>query len=112
MPVTGHTFDGDSSMNKSLSQGQGKSLLDDPKTVRKLELNYRKNRQQDNTHVMDKLAAEFRYEDCQEARWNPEIFSLLYGTKLWDEATEAQRTKLNQLYWVAYYSQIISAEIA
>jgi hypothetical protein len=99
-------------MNKSLWQAQDKSLLDDQKTLRKLELNLRKNRQQDNTANMDRLAAEFRYEDCREARWNPEIFSLLYGTKLWDEATEAQRTKLNQLYWVAYYSQIISAEIA
>jgi hypothetical protein len=99
-------------MNKSLSQRQDKSLLDDQRTLRKLELNYRKNKQQDNTQTMDRLASEFRYEDCQEARWNPEIFSLLYGTKLWDEATGWQRTKLNQLYWVAYYSQIISAEIA
>ena len=99
-------------MNRSLSQRQDRSLLDDQKTYRKLELNFRKNRQQDNTANMDKLAAEFRYEDCKDARWNPEIFSLLYGTHLWDQATDAQRTKLNQLYWVAYYSQIISAEIA
>ncbi len=99
-------------MNKSLSQRQDRSLLDDQKTLRKLELNFRKNKQQDNTANMDKLAAEFCYEDCKDARWNPEIFSLLYGTTLWDNATQAQRTKLNQLYWVAYYSQIISAEIA
>jgi hypothetical protein len=99
-------------MNKSLSQRQDHSLLDDQKTLRKLELNLRKNRQQDNTANMDRLAAEFCYEDCREMRWNPEIFSLLYGTHLWNNATEAQRTKLNQIYWVAYYSQIISAEIA
>lgn len=99
-------------MNKSLSQRQDTSLLDDQKTLRKLELNLRKNRQQDNTANMDQLAADFCYEDCREARWNPEIFSLLYGTHLWDNATEEQRTKLNQIYWVAYYSQIVSAEIA
>src|SRR5215813_2473937 len=99
-------------MNRSLSQHHDKSLLDDAKTLRKLELNYRKNKQQDNTPAMDVLAAEFRYEDCQDLRWNPEQFSLLYGTPLWDSATEEQRTKLNQIYWVAYYSQIISAEIA
>lgn len=99
-------------MNKTLSQRQDNSLLDDPKTLRKLELNFRKNRQQDNTPTMDKLAAEFCYEDCKGTLWNPEIFSLLYGTPLWEKATEAQRTKLNQIYWVAYYSQIISAEIA
>src|SRR5262245_18394050 len=99
-------------MNRSLSQRHDKSLFDDAKTLRKLELNYRKNKQQDNTPAMDVLAAEFRYEDCQDLRWKPEQFSLLYGTPLWDSATEEERTKLNQIYWVAYYSQIISAEIA
>ena len=99
-------------MNRSLSQRHDKSLFDDAKTLRKLELNYRKNKQQDNTPTMDALAADFRYEDCKDQRWNPEQFSLLYGTPLWDAATEEQRTKLNQIYWVAYYSQIISAEIA
>lgn len=99
-------------MNRSLSQRHDKSLFDDAKTLRKLELNYRKNKQQDNTPAMDALTADFRYEDCKDLRWNPEQFSLLYGTPLWDNATEEQRTKLNQMYWVAYYSQIISAEIA
>lgn len=99
-------------MNKSLSQQRGESLLDDSKTLRKLELNYRRNRQQDNTPAMDALAVSFDYEDCQNARWNPDRFSLLYGTPLWDNATEEQRTLLNQMYWVAYYSQIVSAEIA
>ena len=99
-------------MNKSLSQPCETSLLDDHKTLRKLDLNYRKNRQQDNTPAMDTLAAEFRYADCKDARWNPDRFSLLYGTPLWEQATDEQRTRLNQLYWVAYYSQIISAEIA
>jgi hypothetical protein len=37
---------------------------------------------------------------------------LLYGTWLWNQSTDYQKTILNQLYWVAYYSQIISAEIA
>lgn len=99
-------------MNQALSPDGEKSLLDDPKTLRKLALNFRKNRQQDNTPAMDALAAAFRYEDCKALRWNPERFSLLYGTPLWDAASDEQRTRLNQLYWVAYYSQIISAEIA
>ena len=99
-------------MNKALSEAHENSLLDDQKTFRKLELNFRKNRGQDNTPAMDKLANEFCYKDCQDEPWNPEPFSLLYGTPLWDGATEAQRVKLNQIYWVAYYSQIISAEIA
>lgn len=99
-------------MNKSLVQTLDRTLLDDPKAYRKIELNYRKNKEQDNTAIMDALADEFRYEDCRDRRWNPEMFSLLYGTSLWDQADARQRTVLNQLYWAAYYSQIISAEIA
>ena len=79
-------------MNRSLSQRCETSLLDDPKTLRKLELNYRKNREQDNSPAMDTLARQFRYEDCREARWNPDRFSLLYGTNLLDNpVTEAAK---------------------
>jgi len=99
-------------MNRGLAQTCETSLLDDQKTLRKLDLNYRKNKTQDNTSAMDQLAREFCYLDCKDDYWNPPRFSLLYGTPLWDGASDAQRIKLNQLYWVAYYSQIVSAEIA
>ncbi len=99
-------------MNRALAQHGETSLLDDAKTLRKLDLNYRRNKSQDNTPQIDALAAGFCFEDAADSCWNPEMFSLLYGTPLWDEASEAQRVRLNQLYWVAYYSQIISAEIA
>jgi hypothetical protein len=84
----------------------------EPKTTAKLEINFKRNKEKDNTPEMDVLADAFRYDECQDAYWNPPEFSLLYGTPLWDGATESQRVKLNQIYWVAYYSQIISAEIA
>jgi hypothetical protein len=99
-------------VNRSLSQRHDKSLLDDQKGYRKVELNYRKNKEQDNTAMIDALAAQFRYQDCHDRYWNPEMFSLLYGAPLWEQSDSGQRVKLNQLYWVAYYSQIISAEIA
>lgn len=88
------------------------SLLDDKQTCSKIRLNYKRNKKQDQTENIDEAAASFSYEDCKDEYWNPEPFSLMWGTPLWDEASEAQRVKLNQLYWVAYYSQIISAEIA
>ncbi|MBW4518651.1 MAG: P-aminobenzoate N-oxygenase AurF [Scytolyngbya sp. HA4215-MV1] len=87
-------------------------LLDHTTTYRKLQINYTRNQQQDHTALMDQAAQNFRYKDCQDDYWNPEEFSLLYGTPLWDQASPTQRVILNQLYWVAYYSQIISAEIA
>ena len=88
-------------------QTPDRSLLD-----RKVQLNYKRNQQQDHTEKLNQAAREFRYEDCCDRYWQPEKFSLFYGTPLWDEATDDQRRSLNHLYWVAYYSQIISAEIA
>jgi hypothetical protein len=99
-------------MNRGLWQIQEKSLLDDPRTLKKLDLNYRKNKEQDNTLEMDHLSSTFNYEACKNEFWNPENFSLLYDTPLWDQSTPDQKIKLNQLFWVAYYAQIISAEIA
>ena len=80
--------------------------------MQKLSLNHRRNKEQDHTRLMDEAAAAFRYEDCRGEYWNPEAQSLFYGTPVWDQASASQRVLLNQLYWVAYYSQIISAEIA
>ncbi|MEO1390643.1 MAG: P-aminobenzoate N-oxygenase AurF [Cyanobacteria bacterium J06634_6] len=79
---------------------------------RKIQLNYRRNQKQDHTECLNQAAHQFSYEACRDRYWQSEKFSLLYGTPLWDGATEDQRRILNHLYWVAYYSQIISAEIA
>ena len=93
--------------SRSASSRSNRQLLD-----RKVQLNYRRNQQQDHTELLGIAAKNFRYEDCSDRYWQPEKFSLLYGTPLWDQATDTQRKLLNHLYWVAYYSQIISAEIA
>jgi hypothetical protein len=87
-------------------------LSDHQPVCRKIQLNHSRNRQQDQTEQIDTAARNFRYADCQDEYWNPEEFSLMYGTPLWAQSTPSQRIKLNHLYWVAYYSQIISAEIA
>lgn len=87
-------------------------LSEDQKTLRKLDLNFRRNKQQDHTSLLDAAAKEFDYAACANDYWNPEEFSLLWGTPLWEQSSAEQRVLLNQLYWVAYYSQIISAEIA
>ncbi|MBL7546163.1 MAG: hypothetical protein JNL11_20250 [Bdellovibrionaceae bacterium] len=89
-----------------------KSLKDDIKTLKRIELALKKSKQLDQTANMELASQNFKYTDCHLANWNPERFSLLYGTWLWNQSSEYQKTILNQLYWVAYYSQIISAEIA
>jgi hypothetical protein len=88
------------------------SLASDDLLRRKLELNLRRNRSQSQGEGLESLAAEFRYEDHAAAWWNPEKYSLLWGTPLWDQSSPSQRLVLNHLFWVAYYSQIVSAEIA
>ena len=87
-------------------------LSQDKITQKKIQINHRRNVKQDHTELLDEAASRFSYDECKDSYWNPEEFSLLYGTPLWEQASESQRIILNQLYWVAYYSQIISAEIA
>ena len=88
------------------------TISENHKIYKKIHLNYTRNKQQDHTTLMDEASQAFRYEDCKDEYWNPEEFSLLYGTPVWEQASPSQRIILNQLYWVAYYSQIVSAEIA
>jgi hypothetical protein len=88
------------------------TLVDDTKTYNRLKLNLERNRKQDHTALLDEAAGAFDYAKCRDSYWNPEAFSLCYGTPIWEQSSPAQRVILNQLYWVAYYSQIISAEIA
>jgi hypothetical protein len=99
-------------MHTGLAQRQTKSLLDDASACKKLQFNLRRNLEEDHTALIDAAAQRFRYEDCRNSYWNAEQYSLLWGTPLWDQASAAQRLVLNHLYWVAYYSQIVSAEIA
>ena len=82
------------------------------KALKKINLNYKRNLTQDNTEELDQLAQAFCYDKAKDEYWNPPEYSLLWGSPLWDQASEAERLKLNHLYWVAYYAQIISAEIA
>jgi hypothetical protein len=90
----------------------GPTLRDDARTWKRLELNHRRNVEQDHTEKMDAASAAFDFAACRDEMWNPERYSLLWGTPVWEQASPAQRIALNHLYWVAYYSQIISAEIA
>lgn len=99
-------------MNRNLSQRHDICLADDPKTMKRIELALKRSKELDQTQMMEQASINFNYENCKDERWNPEKFSLLYKTWIWEQASPEQKTKLNQLFWIAYYSQIISAEIA
>jgi len=99
-------------MSHSLFQPTEQSLVADERTYRRLSINYTRNQAQDQTDNIDAAARDFDFEACKDQYWNPERFSLLWGTPLWEQSSSTQKVRLNQLYWVAYYCQIISAEIA
>jgi hypothetical protein len=99
-------------MNRNLSQRHNICLADDPKTMKRIELALKRSKELDQTAMMEQGAKDFNYESCKNEMWNPEKFSLLYKTWIWEQSTPEQKVKLNQLFWIAYYSQIISAEIA
>lgn len=99
-------------MNRNLSQRHDICLADDPKTMKRIELALKRSKELDQTAMMELSAREFNYDSCKNEMWNPEKFSLLYKTWIWEQSTPEQKVKLNQLFWIAYYSQIISAEIA
>jgi hypothetical protein len=87
-------------------------MVPESSVYRRLKINYQRNKKQDCTELIDAATANFSYQDCQGKYWQAEEFSLLYGTPLWEVSTQSQKVILNHLYWVAYYCQIISAEIA
>lgn len=99
-------------MNRNLSQRFDICLADDQKTMKRIELALKRSKELDQTAMMNQAAIDFNYEACKNEMWNPEKFSLLYKTWIWEQSSPEQRVKLNQLFWIAYYSQIISAEIA
>lgn len=88
------------------------SLAADPRIAKQVAFNMRRALADDQTAEIDRLAGEFDYDAARAFTWNPPEFSFLWGTALWDQASEDQRRTLNNLYWVAYYAQIVSAEIA
>ncbi len=87
-------------------------LAKDSKVFKKLQLNYRRAKQTDHSPTLDGLAEQFDYQQWRNCYWQSPEFSLLYGTPLWEQASAHQRIILNHLYWVAYYTQIIAAEVA
>ena len=69
----------------------------DSTSMKRIELNHTRNRIQDNSPELDRLALNFNYSDCRHQYWNPEQFSFFWGTPLWDQSSQHQRTILNQL---------------
>ena len=57
-------------MTKQLERRRDESLFDEKMTAKKLQFNYKKNKEQDQTDMLDQLSQSFVYEDCKDQYWN------------------------------------------
>ncbi len=80
------------------------------KTSRLVETTYRNNLDSDYTEKIADLSRTFSYQKNRDRLWSDPSHSLLYGTPLYAEATEAQKLALNHLSWFANYNYISNSE--
>lgn len=62
------------------------------------------NKKSDYTEKLEALGKAFKYEDNADCYWSAPEHSLLYGTPLYQEATETQKLALNHLLWAGNYT--------
>lgn len=69
------------------------------------------NTNSDYTEKIKELGQKFSYKESSDHYWcNPEL-SLLYGTPLYEVASEPQKIALNHLYWLSLYQGVAATEI-
>jgi hypothetical protein len=74
------------------------------------EINYRNNLESDYTEKIVTLEKSFDYASNNDHYWGKPEQSVLYGTPLYEAASESQKLALNHLYWVGHYDHIAAAE--
>jgi hypothetical protein len=87
------------------------STLNGQKHLITIEKTYKANQNSDYTEKMIALKKDFDYAQNSEHYWGPIKLSTLYGTPLYEQASESQKLGLNHLYWAGQYSHLASAEL-
>ncbi len=82
------------------------------KNVKMIEITYRRNLESDYTEHIRELNKGFDYENDRNDYWLAPEFSLLYGSPLYEGASEDQRRALNHLYWSCFYNYTIGGEVS
>lgn len=72
---------------------------------------YKNNKESCFTESMEKLQKSFDYESNANSNWTYPELSLLYGTPIYEAASEAQKRSLNHIYWVCFYNYVMGGEI-
>ena len=71
---------------------------------------YHNNTESDYTEKIQELDRNFKYAEVKDLYWNAPELSLLYGTPLYEQASEAQKIALNHLYWFVMYNFTATSE--
>jgi hypothetical protein len=99
-------------LNKTLESKQASPWAKAGKTKHSqvIEKTFKNNSDSDYTEKIDELGKEFNYESNKDYYWGYPDLSLLYGTPLYDAASETQKLALNHLYWVGNYNHTAVSE--
>ncbi|MCU0535565.1 MAG: hypothetical protein MUD14_16870 [Hydrococcus sp. Prado102] len=82
-----------------------------PKThIKVIEKTFSNNSDSDYTEKLAELGNKFNYASNSNYYWGDRDLSLLYGTPLYDAASETQKLALNHLYWVGNYNHTAVSE--
>ncbi len=80
--------------------------------LKQIEKIYQTNKNSNYTEQIEELQKDYNYQDNCGYNWLYPEFSLLYGSHLYESATESQKQALNHLYWICFYNYSIGGEIA
>jgi hypothetical protein len=97
---------------KAAAQDTNDKFSHGKQNLKLIEVNYRRNIASDYTDQMDKLKESFSYEANRNHHWVRPEFSLLYGSRFYESASESQKLALNHLYWICFYNYSIGGEVA
>jgi hypothetical protein len=78
--------------------------------IKVIEKTFNNNSDSDYTEKLAELGNEFNYASNSDYYWGDRDLSLLYGTPLYDAASERQKLALNHLYWVGNYNHTAVSE--
>ncbi|MHC5763314.1 hypothetical protein [Nostoc sp.] len=84
--------------------------VQEPKHFQRIEKTYQNNQDSDYTEKIKELGNEFNYAKNSNYYWSKPDLSLLYGTPLYDAASDTQKLALNHLYWVGNYNHTAVSE--
>lgn len=94
------------SKTQSLHQAEARK----PVHFKVIERTFKNNTDSDYTEKIRDLGNEFNYASNSNYYWGDRELSLLYGTPLYDAASDTQRLALNHLYWIGNYNHTAVSE--